>query len=424
MPDQFRGRKLDFACAFAFWALLFVSLVTFAGIRAKTLMEEMADIDEVKEATAPKAGGFRVPMLDICELGITGKASLLDVLGVDVSVRFRDPMDPKAAKQKDLLRDQELTYTKGSIDASAKLKECKLKDCRMIGYSCHRFDTGAVIPEGAEQVDGEFTIRVNSLKARLRTAINNGIKNGIKNATKDSMWALVVQRLKEDTGRSAALLPKRIYKKKRTELAMINGFFLRLSLAQEMNHPIAFEHEMMRHVGVPYKSGVRILDVLARPYNYTWIDTLGIGYGAPYNDTCLLEVSQFTRFEPIPSRDPRVMVKFVMGTTSVQLVQHINKLKTNIMDFMKDCASMTIMFTVMAVLFRPASQEVVQKRFYFNIWGLGMLRVPEDEEESKPLLAKETPGHSVDGPSSADEREGVKQAARHGESKVAGSVAE
>merc|ERR1719387_402882 len=57
------------------------------------------------------------------------------------------------------------------------------------------------------------------------------------------------------------------------------------------------------------------------------------------------------------------------------------------MDFFKDCAALTIIFTAMNVLFTPAG--LVQKRFYFNVFGLGRLRVPEDEGEEKPLLPKE-----------------------------------
>lgn len=378
LPSQFRGRRLDFCCAVAFYVVFFVGLVSFATVRFRKLLEDANDIDEVKKDTLNISGGFRLPFLDICELSDWG-GSLLEILGVTVTAKWRDPKNGTATKQQLLARNKTLTPSVGYLGV------CKgQKDCNNPGYKCNRYDAAVMIPQHAEQVDGDFDVRViHKLEE---------VKDGLKNAR---------GRIGLDVDKKARLLPDRLYKKSgESELHMISGFFFRLSLAEDIGHPVAFEEEMMRHVGVPLDPGARIVDVLARAFHYTWQDTLGFpvvhdllatwfNYSLPYKDTWILGVSQFTRFEPVPSQTgtPRVIVKFMLGTTTATRVEHINHLAENIMDFFKDCAALTIIFTAMNVLFTPAG--LVQKRFYFNVFGLGRLRVPEDEGEEKPLLPKE-----------------------------------
>merc|ERR1719453_2205053 len=135
----------------------------------------------------------------------------------------------------------------------------------------------------------------------------------------------------------------------------------------------------MRHVGVPLDSGLRVVDVLARPFQYMWKDTLGGRRGSKHNDTSVLDVSQFTRFEPVASEaDPRVELRYVLATTTVEIVEHVNSVTMKLVYFLKDCASMTVVFTAMGVLFRSVTQVPVQKRFCLGVCGLGSLGSAEE----------------------------------------------
>lgn len=333
LSSQYQGRRLDFVFAMAFWAMLVLGYLSFVGVRARMLILRLGDIDEVREDSARTPGNFPLPMLDICELSTEG--SLLHIISVQASAGYRDPKNDTKTSATNIVKNITLEPQGNSQGSGCRAgRPCP----RMAEYNCHRFNAFKKVPEDAEQVDGDFIIR----------------------ARKDLAVGKTPPAVRLYSGRS--------------NLSMISGFFFRLSLAENMTHPIAFEHEMMRHIGVPIDNGLRIVDVLARPFRYIWRDTLGNRWGAKYPDTWVLDVSQFTRFEPLPEeKDPRVELRYNFASTTVERVEHINTVIMNVVHFLKDCASMTVMFTAMGVLFTAVRKEPVQKRFCLHICGLGSM---------------------------------------------------